>query len=198
MSTSAPAATAPEAVTLDLPLRLLVWTTRTAVFALVVVGVTGIALGVLAITHRAERALAITLQWRCLVDAVVAAGLGMVAAAARAGAIDRRRRIARAARQAAAERAREEARRQREAARKAAAEREAAEAAARAESIARRAEEEARTAEEEHEREALVTAMAEATRLEAERLRAEEQRERERKATEERIERAIRDGTRAA
>ena len=53
---SAPAATrttSPEVVTLDLPLRLLVWTTRTAVFALVVVGLTGIALGALAITHRA-------------------------------------------------------------------------------------------------------------------------------------------------
>lgn len=183
---------APEPPRGDLMLRLLKWTTRTALAALVVVGATGIALGVLVLTHRSSEALAGVLQEECLDDAVAAAMLGMTAAAARAGSIERRRQIARTIARVTAEKARRRARRARAAARKAIAEREAAAAVAREAREARRAEEAAEEAAQEAERLAAETASAEA----AERAREAEQRDRERRALEERIERAIRDGTR--
>jgi hypothetical protein len=187
-----------QSATADLRLRLLVWATRVALVAVVAIGLWGIVLGVLSVTSVTSAELAAQMQQQCLLDAVAAAACGMGAAAARAGAIDRRRRIARALARQAAEKARREAARQREAARKAAADREAADTATREARRARIEAEEAREAQLEAEKAALVEAMEEAARLEQERQAELVVRERERKALEEKIERAIRDGTRAA
>jgi Skp family chaperone for outer membrane proteins len=187
-----------HSATADLRLRLLVWATRIALGAVVIIGLWGIALGVLSLTSASSAELATEMQQKCLLDALAAAACGMAAAAAHAGAIDHRRRIARVLARQAAEKARREAVRRREAARKAAADREAAEAAARE---ARRLQLEAAEAQEdemETDKEALVLAMEEAVRMEQERHEELAQRERDRKALEEKIERAIRDGTRAA
>jgi hypothetical protein len=165
---------------------------RVACVLLMVAAAAGLASAGLAVTHEVPEAVASGMQADCLRFGVLAAALAMSAASVRAGAIERRRQILRERFRLAAEHARREAFRAREAARLAALEREAAEAQARAAARAE-AEEQARVLAA-----AVEAASPAPTPEEQEALIERALAERERREREERIDRAIRDGTRAA
>jgi hypothetical protein len=177
----------------DVVLRLLVWTSRASTAALGLVGLVGLGVSALMLAGRGPDAVASALPDRLVATCVTAAVLAMVAGAARAGGIERRRYVARVRAQLAADAAQREAFRAREAARL------AAEAQAAAEAVAAK-ERSARLAAEAAERAAALKTdeAAHQGRDSQEALLERALAEKERREREERIERAIRDGGRVA
>lgn len=167
--------------------RVLGWTLRGGTAVLAIAGLTGLAGAALGVLHQAPPATAAAMQQWGISSGVGSAVVVMITAAARAGMVERHRRVMRERQREAAERARLEAFRAREAARDV----EAREAAARAAAAQVAAEAAARAA-------AAMPSRSDPAPDELEKILERARADRERREEEERIETAIRTGTRAA